>query len=200
MEAHWTHNTAYHNWIISRAKGCGQVLDVGCGDGLLVQRLSRVCNNITGIDPHAPSAERAKQRLSGVPNTSIVTIGFEDYEAEVSSFDLIIFAASLHHMNQEYCIRKAKTLLAPRGKILVVGCANPRSFADWAVDIFRVLPARLGSVFHGEKRDGVGVLTANPGVSLADVRGLAENELPGAKIRLGLYYRYLLSWTKADTA
>jgi protein-L-isoaspartate O-methyltransferase len=66
-------------------------LDVGCGDGLLVSRLSQVCNHATGVEPHAPSAERARQRLGGIMNTSVIDVRFEDYEAKAGSSDLIVF-------------------------------------------------------------------------------------------------------------
>lgn len=195
---YWTHNTAYHNWILSHARGRTRVLDVGCGDGLLVQRLSRVCGEVIGIDLHLPSIKKAKIRLNGIPNISIITSGFEDYEVQPESFDLIVFVASLHHMEHAFCIKKAKNLLSPNGKLLIVGCAKPVSLVDWLIEILRIVPARLGSLFHGEKQGGdIGVPTAGPKASLTDIRELSRAELPGANIRQGLYYRYLLSWTNS---
>jgi hypothetical protein len=98
-------------------------------------------------------------------------------------------------MNHEFCVKKAKTLLAPNGVLLVVGCANPSGFFDYFIEVCRVLPARIGSMLHGEGGNGsTGMVTTKPSVCLADIRKLAAVELPGAKIRLGLYYRYLLSW------
>lgn len=196
---YWTHNTAYHNWILSHAKSKNQVLDVGCGDGLLVERLSQVCGHVTGIDTHTESVEKAKERLINTVNTSIINIGFEDYDIPANSLDLIVFVASLHHMEQELCIKKAKTLLAPNGKLLVVGCTSPQGFTDWCIQIVRIFPARIGSFFHGAiTSENIGVPTVKPNVSLSDIKTLANRELLNAKIRQGLYYRYLLSWTKSN--
>ena len=54
---------------------------------------------------------------------------------------------------------------------------------------------RLGSLLHRETRD-IGVPVAEPRESLAEIRTLARGLLPGVRIRRGLYYRYLLKWTK----
>lgn len=40
---YWNHNSAYHPMIVSIAEKLdGNVLDVGCGEGLLVERLASV--------------------------------------------------------------------------------------------------------------------------------------------------------------
>jgi 2-polyprenyl-3-methyl-5-hydroxy-6-metoxy-1,4-benzoquinol methylase len=39
---YWNHNTAYHPWLVSiAAEHRGDVLDIGCGDGLLAKRMRR---------------------------------------------------------------------------------------------------------------------------------------------------------------
>ena len=196
---YWTHNTAYHSWIISQAKAKNRVIDIGCGDGLLIQRLSSICNHVIGIDTHAPSIEQAKQRLSNNKNATVINIGFEDYVGSPNSFDLIIFVASLHHMNLEHSVSKAKGMLAPHGKLLVVGCASPHGFIDYIIEIARVLPARLGSHFRGEKKGGeIGVPTTKPTIGLIEIKRFSKRELPGVRIRRGLYFRYLLSWDNIE--
>jgi 2-polyprenyl-3-methyl-5-hydroxy-6-metoxy-1,4-benzoquinol methylase len=45
---YWNHNAAYHRWLLAiAAEHCGDVLDVGCGDGLLAQRLAPVSRSVT---------------------------------------------------------------------------------------------------------------------------------------------------------
>ena len=49
---YWNHNAAYHPWLVGiAAEHRGDVLDIGCGDGLLAQRLAPVSRSVTGIDP-----------------------------------------------------------------------------------------------------------------------------------------------------
>jgi hypothetical protein len=56
-----------------------------------------------------------------------------------------------------------------------------------------VPPARVSGWLHRETRS-IGVPVANPRESLAEIRAVAADVLPNARIRRGLYYRYLLRW------
>lgn len=196
-DTYWNHNTAYHRWILKHAKGRNRALDVGCGDGLLVQKLSRICNHVVGIDPHGPCIKAAKRRFAGSENVSLIEMAFETYTGPPNAFDLIIFVASLHHMDQARAMEKAKNLLAPGGLLLIVGCVYPQGLADWCMEILRVTPAKIGSYMHGEKSGGnIGAPVATPTLPLKKIRDICRHHFPGATIRLGLYYRYLLQWSK----
>ena len=196
-DEYWTHNTAYHKWILKQISSSDYVLDVGCGDGLLVQKLAKVCSHVTGIEPHIPSVLSAKKRLENVENATIESISFEEYSADSNVFDVIIFVASLHHMDLKSCIQKAKELLAPGGRLLVVGCSKPDGFIDLSVECLRVIPAKLGSLVHGERNGGnIGVPVQQPNLSLRQICNIIDSYLPNAKVHRGLYYRYLLSWVK----
>ena len=62
---YWNHNTAYHPWVVGiAAKHRGDVLDVGCGEGLLAQRLAPVSWSVTGIEPDPATADRAVRRVT----------------------------------------------------------------------------------------------------------------------------------------
>ena len=196
-DVYWTHNTAYHKWILKHVSLNDRVLDVGCGDGLLVQKLSKVCKHVTGIEPHIPSAEIAQRRVDDIENANIESISFEEYSANSGPFDVIIFVASLHHMDLEFCINKAKGLLTSGGKLLIVGCAKPDGLIDLCIECLRVIPAKLGSLMHGERNGGhIGVPIQRPNLSLRQIHSITEIHLPNAKIHIGLYYRYLLLWIK----
>ena len=196
-DEYWTHNTAYHKWILKHIRQSDLVLDVGCGDGLLVQKAAQICNRVTGIEPHLPSALRAQKRLENVENANIGNITFEEYSAYSSTFDVIIFVASLHHMDLESCIIKAKELLTPGGRLLVVGLSKPEGFIDFLIECLRAIPAKLGSLVHGEKNGGnIGVPVQQPDLSLRQIRKITDIHMPNAKVHRGLYYRYLLSWVK----
>jgi hypothetical protein len=54
---------------------------------------------------------------------------------------------------------------------------------------------RSGSKLHHETRD-IGVVTAHPRENLGEIRRVADEVLPGADVRRGLYYRYLLRWRR----
>ena len=193
-DAYWNHNTAYHPWVLRRAAGRSSVLDAGCGDGLLLERLSPVCSRVMGIDPDPDAADRARERTAALSNVRVLRADFLAATLPHASFDVVIFAASLHHMDQEAALRKARDLLTTGGLLLVVGLAKPEGPIDYLAEALRVIPAAVGSAFHGERDPGVPVREAE--TSLRELRKTVKPLLPGAVIRRGLYYRYLLRWQK----
>ena len=191
---YWNHNTAYHPWLRTIAeRHRGDVLDVGCGDGLLAQRLAPISQSVTAIEPDPAAVERARTRLAGVPNVTVSQDGFHEFNTGAQRFDLITFVATLHHMDLRTTLAKARSLLTPTGEIAVVGLTADKTPWDWALAVGRVVPCRIGSRLHNETRD-IGVVVANPREGLGEIRRTVDEVLPGASIRRGLYYRYLLRW------
>lgn len=194
---YWNHNTAYHPWIIRHVEQIHDpvALDVGAGEGLLAEKLASICDQVIGVEPDPAAASKARERLKTVPNAHIVEAKFDGLDLEPESVDVITFVASLHHMDPEVAFAKAVGLLRSGGKLLVVGLTANRTLADWCYSA-TVLPAvRARSWFHQETAD-IGVPTQPSAESLNDIRAIASQVLPGARIRRGLYYRYLLSWSK----
>lgn len=191
---YWNHNTAYYAWVRDEVATCSNILDAGCGDGTLVRYLSTGSNRIVGIDPSRRCIERARAMSSGNGETIFECVPFSSYQAPPESLDAIIFVASLHHMDAAEAIEKTKVLLAPKGKIVIVGLASPANPSDWAVEILRVIPCRIISAIHREiSSEKRGIPTSYELPTMSDVRVLSEQMLPGARLRYGLYYRYLLT-------
>lgn len=191
---YWNHNTAYHPWLLAiAAEHRGDVLDVGCGDGLLAERLAPVSQSVTGIDPDPAAIARATDRLASLPHVTICHGDFQAYQPGTRRFDLITFVASLHHMDLRDSLTKARNLLTPTGEIAVVGCAANKTVRDWVWSALCVPAARLGSRLHSETRN-IGVVVTDPQQSLGDIRRTVDDVLPGASARRALYYRYLLRW------
>lgn len=194
--AYWNHNTAYHPWIlgVARERRRRVVLDVGCGEGLLLERLAPYADSLSGIDPDDFALARARARLEGVPEARLYKLPFDEFDSGGVRFDLITFVATIHHMRLERTLLRARNLLAPGGDLLIVGIPANRGPVESFVAGMQKPWARLGSAFHGEQAD-IGVVEAEPVHTLAQVRRAARTILPDAQIRRGLYYRYLLRWT-----
>jgi 2-polyprenyl-3-methyl-5-hydroxy-6-metoxy-1,4-benzoquinol methylase len=190
---YWNHNAAYHPWLVDiAAQHRGDVLDVGCGDGLLAQRLAAVSRSVAAIDPDPAAVQRATDRLAAHGHVAVSQEAFKAY-LPAREFDLITFVASLHHMDLRASLVKARDLLSPSGEIAVVGCSANKTVRDWVWAAMCMPAARFGSWLHSETRD-VGVVTADPSDGLDDIRRVADEVLPGASVRRALYYRYLLRW------
>lgn len=197
MREYWNHNTAYHPWIqsIAATHQQGDFLDVGCGDGLLLHRLAPLARSVTGIEPHPPSLARARARLVAAPNARLAAQDFGAFDPKDERFDLVTFVASIHHMDLQTAFAKAAGVLRPGGDLVVVGLAANRTVADWVVSGLALPLVRVSSALHGETAD-VGVPVATPVQTLREICDAARISLPGARIRRGLYYRYLLRWTR----
>jgi len=196
MAEYWNHNAAYHPWLLAiAAEHRGDVLDVGCGDGLLAQRLAPASKSVTGIDPDPAAIGRAADRLAALRHVTVSQVEFEGYQAGERRFDLITFVASLHHMDLRASLVKARGLLTSTGEIAVVGCAANRTVRDWVWSTMCTPAARVGSWLHSETRN-VGVAVMDPQEGLDDIRRAVSEVLPGASVRRALYYRYLLRWRR----
>jgi 2-polyprenyl-3-methyl-5-hydroxy-6-metoxy-1,4-benzoquinol methylase len=194
VDDYWNHNAAYHGWLISIAtRHRGHVLDVGCGEGLLAQRLAAVSRSVLGIDPDPDSVQRAQERLQSIGNASAEPTGFQNFDPENRSFDLITFVASLHHLPLRETLQKARHMLRPGGDLAIVGLSANKTIADWTWAALCTPVARVGSSLHSEARN-IGVAVAEPRESLLEIRRVADDVLPRAVIRRGLYYRYRLLW------
>lgn len=192
---HWNHNAAYYKWISAQLRGCSTVLDVGCGDGSLAKYLSRPGRTVLGIDPSEDCITSAEREFCEGAHFEVRS--FEKFEAAPGSFDAVVFCASLHHMDMETALEKAVGLLRGCGRLAVVGLASPSGLADRMIDVCRVVPCALGSRLHKMRSsEELGLPTSYVFPKMAEVRDAAERLLPGASIRYGLYWRYLLCWQK----
>ena len=200
MTSYWNHNTAYHPWLlrIVAEQPRSRVLDVGCGDGLLPEKLAPLADAVVGLEPDPATARRAAERLAHLPHVRVERETFAEHTPS-TRYDVVIFVASLHHMDLTAALARARDLLSPGGELLIVGLAADRSPGDRLLAALQVIPARLGSWLHRESRD-IGVPTSPPRESLAEIRAAARGLLPGAHIRRGLYYRYLLRWRTPTAA
>ncbi len=191
----WNHNYAYHNWILKNIKNDSTILDVGCGDGTLAFKLA---NNkmIVGIDTNEESIKKANQ-LNKNNNINFINDDYLKHEFDLK-FDYIIFVASIHHMNMEKALQKAKTLLNENGEIIIVGLAKPSTIVDHLIEAFRIIPSFIISKIKNNKTsEELNITTSYNLPKMNDVRSTIKKVLGNNyKLRPALHYRYLLTWNK----
>ena len=192
---YWNHNIAYYDWIKRQIKDCSSVLDVGCGNGLLLNYLNTKNLSLTGIDTSDSCIEYCtKSYLSD--NIQFFQSDFLTFNT-VCKYDAIIFSASIHHMDMVSAINKAKSLLQKGGKLIIVGLAKPSGFFDYLVEVLRIVPVHLISAIRKIKTtEEIGVPVSYTMPTMQYVRKTTKALLPNASLKYGLYYRYLLTWTR----
>lgn len=198
----WSHNDHYHGWVLRQLPRPGSklsCLDVGCGTGNLARRLAPHVRRVRGIDVDERSVATAVELSSGVDNVSfdVGDVGVVSGER----FDLITLVAVLHHLPLEPTLTRLRALLAPGGRLLVVGCYRAETATDRAVALTAVLanPAIGVLKTRGAKRARVAMSapTRPPEQTLAEIRASASLILPGARIHRRLFWRYTLVYTEA---
>lgn len=191
---YWNHNSVYHPMIVKVAQVVhGDVLDVGCGEGLLVERLARVSRSVTGIDRDGWAIGQAEIRTATLTNVTVTMADFMTMDVTPESYDLVTFVAVIHHMDLEAALRRSRQLLRPGGHLVVVGLSANKSLGDYARSAVLLPLIRLLSKAHHETRS-VPVAVQPPRESLSEIRESTRRQLPGSHLRRALYYRYILHW------
>jgi 2-polyprenyl-3-methyl-5-hydroxy-6-metoxy-1,4-benzoquinol methylase len=83
-----------------------RVLDVGCGDGALVERLAANGLDAVGVDPNAPARPR------------LIRERVED-ASSIGRFDAVCSVMALHHADLERVLPAIARLLRPGGRLFV---------------------------------------------------------------------------------
>jgi SAM-dependent methyltransferase len=204
----WNHNEHFHGWILRNLPARRRLaVDVGCGTGVLAGKLASRFARVTGIDADAGMAAAASARLADKPGVTIRHCRFEQFAAAAGdgAADLITMGASLHHLDLDDTLARIPALLAPGGRLLVVGLARADSLPDLAVDLVSAAANPvMGLIKHprlarpaGEPAAGQPVMPVrDPATTLAEISAAASARLPGAAVRRRLFFRYTLRWDK----
>ena len=194
----WNHNIHYYPMVLrSVPDRAERALDVGCGEGVLAQRLGALVSHVVGIDKDEDSVRRARTHF-GV-GVEYVLGDFMTHPFEQASFDFITSVAALHHMDEAAALGRMRALLRPGGRLFVIGLARSRRPVDGVVDIAGMVANRVHKHLKAEVEDGSPKIWPAPH-TYRQIRRLALRVLPGARYRRHLLWRYSLVWTSPGTA
>jgi len=96
------------------------ILDLGCGNGRLVELLNEYKMNYTGLDYSQKIIEQAKKKY---PNQKFIVADALDLSLLNQKFDIVFCVALLHHIPSKklrlQVMQNIKTVLKPGGKLLM---------------------------------------------------------------------------------
>ena len=200
MTDYWNHNVAHHARIVrAMPPDCRSALDVGCGDGLLAQKLATRARWVVALDSSPQMTEQARRRTADL-DVEVVQADFltavHDGVLPRHSFSFVTSVAALHHMDPAAALEAMASLLEPGGRLAVTGLAMSRSAVDWLIAAAQYPIARTIRLAHGGKSgpDGMPMnFEAIP--TWAQSKRTALEVLPEARWRRTLQLRYMIEWT-----
>lgn len=189
----WDHNIHYHPLLLrALPPDAGRALDVGCGDGTFALRLAQRGLSVEGIDASPEAISTARRNAEGHPGVRLSVGDFMDAPLE-GPYDYVSAIASLHHMPFEAALVKMQQLVRPGGVVAVLGCFEERT-RDLAVSLIALPVNRWYLRKRGTHH--YPLPTANPTMTLSEVRSATARVLPTARFRRHLLWRYSFVWRK----
>lgn len=191
MSARWNHNLHYHRLVLAAVpSGAQTALDLGCGEGILTRDLRTCVPQVTGIDLDEPSLALAREA-----GGDITYVRGDVMTALLEPADLVASIATLHHLDARPALRRFAELVAPGGRLVIVGLARSDGMRDApreaaAVAARAVAVRRRGYWEHSAPQ------VWPPPETYAAMRAIVHDELPGAQFRRHLYWRWSLVWDR----
>ncbi|TJZ58814.1 class I SAM-dependent methyltransferase [Streptomyces piniterrae] len=195
---YWNHNVHYHRLVLDAVPdGCARALDLGCGDGLLVRELAGRVGEVTGVDRSAEMIRLARERSVEIPNAAFVEADFMAVHVmPQGGYDFVSAVAVIHHLDFAAALDRMAALLAPGGRLVLVGLAANRTPLDWVVSGAGLPAARLLARRHGGKTGPPGMPVQEVEMAWGEVRRAARERLPGSRYRRHLLWRYSVVWDR----
>ena len=98
-----------------------EVVDFGCGSGVLTVELARWAKRVTAIDRSEAALAQAAERAQRFDNVRFLNADLSDLPASVKNQDLVIISQSLHHVEDPRAVlAQALRVLKPGGKAVVL--------------------------------------------------------------------------------
>ncbi len=168
-----------------------QVLDFGCGTGLISLGLGPWVGSVTGVDASAGMVEVLQEKIvaSQLNNISAHLVDFEHNAAMGGPYDLICSSMTLHHVPDTLALlQRLHTLLGPDGTICI---------ADLDAEGGHFHGDNTGVFHFGFERPALEELLLSAGFTAVTVMTAATFEKPDASGQLRVFTVFLMTARKA---
>jgi SAM-dependent methyltransferase len=175
--------------------GRHRVLDIGCGNGALLNALSDRIESGCGVDESAKIIERARLRNSEISNLKFEIIRGPRLPFGDASFDLVISLMSFRYLDWDPLLAEIKRVTKPGGRFLIVDMVTvpvkPSEYPRLLKDKIRTLrEQRANRGFHAALQklvshpDWKKMLEYNPIRSEHEMKWYLESRFPGQKMEI----------------
>ncbi len=172
-----------------------RVLDIGCGNGALLQQLSGRIASGTGVDASVNMIAQAKKRCAAQSNLDFATIVGPHLPFPDDSFDVVVSLLSFRYLDWDPMIAEILRVLKPGGRFLVVDMvAAPVELREVPALVEgkvrgitqRVSKARYGTALKRMVTDSrwQTMLKYNPIRSQHEMKWFLESRFPGNGVEI----------------
>lgn len=202
----WNHNNQYYRFLLKKInKRCNNSLEIGCGTGEFCRLLALKSDQVTGIDLSKKMIEKAKEN-SFLSNIDFVNQDITECDYPDGTFDCIVSIATMHHLPYLVLLKSLKKWLKPEGMLLILDLYRKSTLMDFLYSIaatplnllfclaqnkrIRQTPTEIQYWREHAKHDQF--------MTLKEIKNMAAEALPGARIKRHLFWRYSLIWQKTQ--
>lgn len=110
-------------WLEQRLDAHGgrpRVLDIGCGNGALLQRLAPRIEDALGLDASAGMIDRARRRCRDLSHLRFERVHGPQIPADDASIDVAISMLSFRYLDWDPLMAELSRVMRPRGRLLVI--------------------------------------------------------------------------------
>ncbi len=182
-----------------------KVLDIGCGNGALLQELSTQIKKGIGVDVSGKLMELAKKNNAHLGNLSFEKLDGPLLPFEDNEFDLVISLLSFRYLDWDPIMLEIERVLKEDGKLLIVDMVTaPVKIGEWPSFIRGKISQYYSRLkrpeFHNNLRklvthpDWSTMLRYNPIRSQHEMKWYLESRFPGRKaevINVGMHSRII---------
>ncbi|PSB33635.1 class I SAM-dependent methyltransferase [Stenomitos frigidus] len=148
-EATWRRYPSCFGRICWAVGHFNEVLELGCGVGVLAGRLAEFGNSVTGLDLSAAAIAQLPPAITGIVAT-LPDIPLPDH-----SFDVVVATETLEHIEDDQaCIKRAVQILRPDGRAYIAvpnNCVgpdeDPEHLRKYTPETIEALLSPYGQVF-----------------------------------------------------
>ena len=171
-----------------------RVLDIGCGNGALLNALSERIAEGVGVDESKSILERAKSRNSEISNLKFEIISGPLLPFPDASFDVVVSMMSFRYLDWDPLLAEIKRVTKPGGQFLIVDMVTvPVKASEYPRllrDKLRTMAAQKKNSEFNKKLnrlvshpDWKKMLEYNPIRSEHEMKWYLESRFPGRKMR-----------------
>jgi len=140
---------ARYRVVLKRLNNSEKILDIGCGDGYLMNLMGSIGNIVVGIDSEFNGVKNASKKLFKYKNCFVVQANCYKLPFDNASFDSVVLADVIEHLQKpEYCISEIRRVLKVNG-ILILTTPKFRDEYTWDDQhVFEFKPEELQSILR----------------------------------------------------